>query len=140
MRRDLLSIPPNRITIFDWGRLIDLAKLKEKMGKYNEVGLITLSNKLNKLYMQATHAAALLAKIEEQQRTENIYKSGDILMVHSKKSHILKNKAADNETILTHRFISKFGHSAQIYIDPKTNQPCLSHIYGNYEISNLTNF
>ena len=123
----------DQMTLFELGRLEDLAKLKEKMDKYNELGLIEPSSKLSKLYEQVNRAANIFDQIEEQQSKEQTYRSGDMLMTHSKKSLTLKNKSANSETALTHTFISKYGHATQIYIDPETNQPKLSHIYGGYQ-------
>ena len=137
----LQKTKPNKtlqISLYEFGRLNDLAKLKEKMDKYNELGLIKSSSKLSKLYKQVNRAQALCSEIQKQQLREKSFKSGDILMTHSKKSLMIKNKRADNETFLTHTFISKYGHSAQIYMDSETNKPKLSHIYGGYQSDEMT--
>ena len=127
----------SKLNMYEIGRLDDLAKLKPELDKFNALGLIEHSSKLKKLYSQATKAAGLIEKIEVKISKENNICSGDILMSHSKKSLAMKNKSADREVALTHTFISKYGHAAQIYINSETNNPSLSHIWGSHELDRV---
>ncbi|KTD64943.1 hypothetical protein [Legionella shakespearei] len=123
----------SQLTLFELGRLDDLAKLKPILDNLDSLGLIESSSKLKKLHEQATHAAEIIGKIEEKIADEPMLESGDLVMNHSKKSLALKNKSADREVALTHTFISKYGHAAQVYIDPETNKPTFSHIWGEHQ-------
>lgn len=125
-----------RINLYELGRLFDLAKLKDTMDKYNDLSLIESRPKLRKLYAQVNRAAAIFEAIEEHAQLD-AYKSGDLCMLCSRKALTLKNNTADTETALTHIFISQYGHAAQIYTDPDTGKPALSHIYGKYQANAL---
>ena len=122
-----------KLNQFEYGVLCDIAKMKEKLDEYNEKGVIPKTGKLAELYEQSKQSYALVERINERAVSEERYKAGDILMVHSKKSIASKDKKADQETALTHTFISKYGHAAQIYIDPENGTPSISHIYGGYQ-------
>lgn len=123
----------SKLTLYELGRLDDLAKLKPILDNLNDLGLVESSSKLKKLHAQATQSAALIAQIEEKVSEEHLFESGDLVMNHSKKSLALKNKSADREVALTHTFISKYGHAAQVYIDPETENPTFSHIWGEHQ-------
>ena len=107
--------------------------MKEKLDEYNEKGVIPKTGKLAELYEQSKQSYALVERINERAVSEESYKAGDILIVHSKKSIASKDKKADQETALTLTFISKYGHAAQIHIDPENGTPSISHIYGGYQ-------
>jgi hypothetical protein len=122
-----------QLTLFELGRLDDLAKLKPILDNLDSVGLVKSSSQLKKLQAQATQSANLIEKIEQKIAAEKMLESGDLVMNLSKKSLALKNKSADREVALTHTFISKYGHAAQVYIDPATNEPTFSHIWGEHQ-------
>lgn len=123
----------SKLTLYQLGRLDDLAKLKSTLDDLNSLGLIDSSSKLKKLHTQANRGAELIERIEQHVAEEQLFESGDLVMNHSKKSLALKNKLANSEVVLTHTFISKYGHAAQVYIDPKTNAPTFSHIWGEHQ-------
>lgn len=122
-----------KLNQFEYGVLCDIAKMKEKLDEYNEKGVIPKTGKLVELYEESKKSYALVKRINECAVSEERYKAGDILMVHSQKSIASKDKRVDQETALTHTFISKYGHAAQIYIDPANGIPSISHIYGGYQ-------
>jgi hypothetical protein len=123
----------DQISLFEFGRLEDIAKLRAKLEEYNELGIISQSKKLQALYQNTIKADELINDIQDIFNKEAIYKNGDILMTESKLSLITKNKSADFESFLTQNFISKYSHAMQVYIDPETKKAKLSHIYGGYQ-------
>lgn len=123
----------SKLTLYQLGRLNDLAKLKSTLADFDALGLTDSSSKLKKLHLQATRSAELIEKIEQHMAEEQLFECGDLVMNHSKKSLALKNKSANREVALTHTFISKYGHAAQVYFDPETNAPTFSHIWGEYQ-------
>lgn len=125
-----------KLSQFEYGILSDMAKMKERLDEYNEKGAIPKIGNLANLYKECQESYRLIKQINEHAVAENRYCPGDILMVHSKKSLASKDKKADTETILTHSFVSKYGHAAQIYINID-NQPCISHIYGSYQVDKV---
>lgn len=126
-----------KLSQFEYGVLCDIAKMKEKLDEYNEKGVIPKTGKLAELYEQSKKSHELVERINERAVSEERYKAGDILMVHSQKSLASKDKKADQETALTHTFISKYGHAAQMYIDPENGTPSISHIYGSYQVDKV---
>lgn len=126
-----------KLSQFEYGVLCDIAKMKGVLDEYNEKGVMPKTGKLADLYEQSKQSYELVNQINERAVAENRYKAGDILMVHSKKSHASKDKKADQETALTHTFISKYGHAAQIYIDPEKGTPSISHIYGGHQVDKV---
>ncbi len=126
-----------KLSQFEYGVLCDIAKMKSTLDEYNEKGVIPKTGKLADLYEQSKQSYELVKQINERAVAENRYKAGDILMVHSKRSLASKDKKADQETALTHTFISKYGHAAQIYIDPEKGTPSISHIYGGYQVDKV---
>jgi hypothetical protein len=123
----------NKISLFEFGRLEDIAKLKSKLDEYAELGIVGKSKKLSELHRYAIEAENIFTEIQQLISKEAIYKDGDIVMTHSKKSLLAKHKKADLETYLTHNLISKYGHAMQVYIDHESKTPKLSHIYGSYQ-------
>jgi hypothetical protein len=128
-----------RLNFFELGLLHNLAKLKPMLEHYDEINLLSQSTKLSELYKKSLQADSLLKKFEQLVDIPTHYQSGDILFVHSKKSLVQKHSYADQETMLTHTFISDHGHAAQIYYDEESSQLMLGHIYGSYETSPLKN-
>gem|GEM_PF-1365347 len=127
----------DQLTLFELGRLEDLVKLKPTLEKLESKGLIGPSGKLQKLFNQALDAEVVMEKIEQQVTNEHLLECGDLVMKHSKKSLALKNKSADTEAALTHTFISQYGHAAQVYLDPETNAPTFSHIWGTHQVDEV---
>jgi hypothetical protein len=131
-----------KLTQLEYGILVDMHKIKSKLDKYNEQGVIPQNGKLADLYKQSKEAFQLINQIQERTVNSEKYKAGDIFMVHTKRSKASKQekitlksslKSGDLEFYLTEKLISKYGHAAQIYIDPETKMPSISHIYGAYQ-------
>lgn len=121
----------DKLSQFEFGALHEIVKLQDMMEDYMNDGLIADKSKLNELNALCSKASHILESIDEILISEGIYKPGDILMQHSKKSLASKNKAADKEAKLTNTLISKFDHTAQIYLR-EDGMPMLSHIVGKY--------
>ncbi len=126
-----------KLSQFEYGVLCDIAKMKGVLDEYNEKGVIPKTGKLADLYEQSKQSYELVKQINARSVSKERYKPGDILMVHSKKSHASKDKRADQETALTHTFISKYGHAAQIFLDPEKGTPSISHIYGSHQVDKV---
>lgn len=121
-----------QLSIFEFGRLDDLAKLKPMLDKFHQLGLTAKSPKLAELYKQAQRAAVLMDNIQQEIARENTFKNGDMLLVSFQKQNLFKNElSASRERALTQKFVSKYGHASQFYLN-ENGQLYQSHVGTQY--------
>jgi hypothetical protein len=125
--------PADRISVSEYGVLLDIAKTKFDFDLYAENGLIAIGSELANMYEQVYKSTEILEKINQLAEKQDLYRDGDIIMVRAKNQRVLKHKSANIEDFLQDNLFTKYSHSSQLVRDLVDGKLKQSHIYASYE-------